>query len=607
MLTSGVYERAPVYLNLLGGSVQLGNLLKTYQLLDYREGDQADVSVISIPTLQARPHLALSIDGKVDASTGKDMSTQILSGHIGMLLRPDARTALVVGLASGVTVGSVEQWPSIQQVAVAEIAPEVARAERWFAPFNHDALQDPRLHLMFDDGRHYLTVTHQRFQLVVSEPSNPWLSGPARLFTREFFQQVQRHLTTDGVYVQWVPLYGLSTELLKTEIRTFLSVFPHVAMLRVSEGDLVLVGGDRPLVPQDHPPLPPTVTADLQRVDADRWRLLARFVAGDEGLRQWVGTGPLNTDNNGLLEFGAPRYLLAPTLQANVESLGQIPWRADLARWGANAPLQLAQAFLRRGEVERAAFLARRVPPGPALWTLNGDIAARRGNWVTAADWWRRAGTTSAQLSLADLAFSDGQTPRAVEALAGVKPEARTPYFHYLAMLVALQHDAADDASAEASQLALVEPDAGWQVLAAYFQDLIARRSGHAAPESATVTSSFDRQLDRLRQRLEREQGEPILDELLRRLHDLPPGFLTAGDEQGLEQAMRTRLLRPLEIYNRGVSLFFMGRFDQAEHVLQDYLRALPADSGPSYASVLIERARLLRRPIGNAPTAADP
>ncbi len=607
LLTSGVYERAPVYLNLLGGSVQLGHLLKTYQLLDYQEGNQASVSVIRIPTLQARPHLALSIDGKVDASTGKDMSTQIMSGHIGMLLRPEARTALVVGLASGVTLGSVEQWPSIKHVVIAEISPSVVHAERWFGPFNHDALQDPRARLVIDDGRHYLTVIHRQFQLVVSEPSNPWESGPARLFTREFFQQVQHHLTPNGVYVQWVPLYGLSTELLKTEVRTFLSVFPHVVMLRVSKGDLVLVGGHRKLVPQDHSPLPPTVATDLERVDSDRWRLLARFVAGDEGLRQWAGKGALNTDNNGLLEFGAPRYLLAPTLEANVKSLGQIPWRADLARWGAHAPLSLARAFLRRGEIQRAAFLAQRVPSGPAQSTLNGDIAARRSNWVTAADWWQRAGTASAQLSLAELAFSDGQAQRAAAALADVKLEARTPYFHYLSMLIALQRGDIDKASTEASQLVVVNADTGWQILAAYFKDLIQRRLGHAVPEAATATSTFDRQLDRLRQHLEREQSEPVLDELLRRRRDLPPGFLDAGNEKILEQAMSTRLLDPLEIYNRGVSLFFMGRFEQAEHVLQDYLRVLPADSGPSYARVLIERARLLRGAVNkvSAPTAS--
>lgn len=592
LLTSGVYERAPVYLNLLGGSVHLDRLLKTYRLLDYQEGNQAVVSVIRFPTLRTRPHLALSIDGKVDASTGKDMSTQILSGDIGMLLRPAARNVLVVGLASGVTAGSVEQWPGVKHLVVAEISPAVVRAARWFAPFNHDALRDPRLHLVLDDARHYLNVTRRHFQVAVSEPSNPWLSGPARLFTQQFFRLVRDHLTPDGVFVQWVPLYGLSTPLLKAEVRTFLSVFPHVVMLRVSTGDLVLVGGNQSLTPPTGHPLPPTVSADLARIHSDRWKLLARFVASTQGLHQWVGTGPLNTDDNGLLEFGAPRYLLAPTLQANIDSVNSIPWRKDLMHWGANAPLKLAHAELQRGETDHAALLTDLALPGKKRWSLQGDIAMRQGNWITAADDWRRAGTALAALHLTELALSDGQTLRASRALARVEPGSRTPYFHYLAMLVALQRSDLKAASAEARQLPLDDkPDAGWQVLAAFFEESITRRLGKDAPAPAAASATFDQMLDHLRRKLEREQGEPILDDLLRRLRDLPPGLLDAGDEQRFQQALRTRLLGPLERYNRGVSLFFMGRFDAAEQVLQEYIRALPAGDKSSFAHVLIKRA----------------
>ncbi|MGC8519070.1 MAG: hypothetical protein ACP5P4_11175, partial [Steroidobacteraceae bacterium] len=393
LLTSGVYERAPVYLALLGRSVRLNKLLESYRLLDYHAGNQVVVSVFRFPTLRTQPHLALSIDGKVDASTGKDMSTEILSAHIGMLLRPAARSVLVIGLASGVTVGSVEQWPNVRHIVVAEISPSVVHAERWFAPYNHDALGDPRVKLVIDDARHYLNYTRERFQVAISEPSNPWESGPARLFTRQFFLLARDHLTPDGVFVQWLPLYGLSTALLKSEVRTYLSVFAHVAMLRVSAGDLLLVGSEKPLVPRPSVALPATVRADLARVDSGRWRLLARFVAGTAGLRRWVGSGPRNTDNNGMLEFGAPRYLLAPTLQANVASIEHIPWRADLARWGAGAPLRLARAYLRKHELDRAAMLAKLARPDSSRWTVQGDIAAKEGNWITAGDLWRRAGT----------------------------------------------------------------------------------------------------------------------------------------------------------------------------------------------------------------------
>ena len=593
LLTSGVYERAPVYLALLGKSVRLNKLLDSYRLLDYQAGNQVVVSVFGFPTLRTQPHLALSIDGKVDASTGKDMSTEILSGHIGMLLRPAVHNVLVIGLASGVTVGSVEQWPSVRHIVVAEISPSVVHAEHWFAPYNHDAMRDPRVKLVIDDARHYLNVTRQRFQVMISEPSNPWESGPARLFTRQFFLLARDHLTRDGVFVQWLPLYGLSTALLKSEVRTYLSVFAHVAMLRVSAGDLLLIGSAKPLAPQPDQVLPATVRADLARVHSGRWRLLALFVAGTVELRHWVGTGPLNTDNNGMLEFGAPRYLLAPTLQANVASIEHIPWRVDLARWGARAPLPLARAYLHDHELARAAMLAKLAHPGPNRWTVQGDIAAKEGDWITATDFWRRAGTVSAELQLANLALSDEQMRRAAAALGHIAPAARTPYFHYLSMILALHHDELSAARDQAAQLSLgAMPQHGWQLLAAFLEDVINRRLAHG--RMMDPPSRFDRMLDTLRRGLEREHGEPVLDHFLRRMRDLPSGLLDAREVQRLQKVLRTRLLAPMQLYYKGVSLFFMGRFGQARDVLEQYLRSLPTDSGPSYARVLIARARRL-------------
>ena len=598
LLTSGVYERAPVYLDLLGDSVRLGNLLKTYRLLDFEEGNQAVVSVIRFPTLQTRPHLALSIDGKVDASTGKDMSTQILSGHLGMLLRPQAHNVLVVGLASGVTVGSVERWPGVHHLTIAEISPAVVRSERWFAPYNHHAMQDPRVHLVVDDGRHYLLVARQHFQVVISEPSNPWLSGPARLFTRQFFLEVRNHLSPRGVFVQWLPLYGLSTALLKSEVRTFLSVFPHVAMLRVSAGDLVLVGGRQPLIPDTGVRLSRPVLSDLARIHYNRWRLFADFITADEGLRRWAGVGPLNTDGNGLLEFSAPRYLLVPTLKANVESVYTAPWRKALARWARGAPLEIARGYFDENEIGRASYLAKTAPPGPNKWLLLGDITAHEGNWITASQLWRRANTPQAHEKMAYLAFTDEQPLRGLRTLAKVPAFKRGQYYYYLRMLLEWQADHRFEAAAAATHLRVgAEPHHGWKILSAYVKTLVLRQAwpGDGTATVHASTEGFQQLLDELRRTLERERGESILDSLLRQARNLPPGLLTKSEYQDLERTISNRVLRPLTIYDRGVSLFFMGRFDQAEQVLQDYFRILPADSGPSYASVLIEQARALQ------------
>jgi len=599
LLTSGVYERAPVYLSLLGGGVELDNLLKTYHLLDYQEGNQAVVSVIRFPTLSTQPHLALSIDGKVDASTGKDMSTQILSAHLAMLMRPHAHSVLVIGLASGVTVGSVEQWPDVRHLTVAEISPAVVQAERWFAPYNHHAMQDPRVHLVVDDGRHYLDVTRQRFQAVISEPSNPWLSGPARLFTRQFFIQVRNHLDEGGVFVQWLPLYGLSTTLLKTEVRTFLSVFPHVAMFRVSAGDLVLVGGVRPLTPDAHR-LPKSVRADLARVPANRRDLLASFVTADQGLRQWAGAGHLNTDNRNWLEFEAPRYLLAATLVGNAKSIDSAPWRQALWRWAGRSPLETAEVYLQKGDLVRAEYLADKAPDQAGKWLLLGDIASRKGNWVTAARLWRRAASPQANEKLAYLAFTDGQPLRGLRVLNAIPEAARGQYDDYLQMLLEWQVGHHALAAQAAANLRLVAaPRHGWQILAAALKPLVMyeARPGDGASARRGLLGPFRQRLDGLRQALERERQERILDALLREVRNLPPGLLPQREYGALEQAIDDVVLRPLAIYDRGVSLYFMGRFKEAEHAFRTYLDALPVNAGPSYARILLMQLRNLANP----------
>ncbi len=599
LLTSGVYERAPVYLGLLGNSVALGNLLKTYRLRYFGQGNQAVVSVIQFPTLKKRPHLALSIDGKVDASTGKDMSTQILSAHLGMFLRRNIQDVLVIGLASGVTVGSVEQWPGVRDITVAEISPTVVRSERQFTPYNHQAMQDPRVHLVVDDGRHYLTVTRHRFQLVISEPSNPWLSGPARLFTREFFQQVRDHLAPRGVYVQWLPLYGLSTHLLKAEVRTFLSVFPNVAMLRVSAGDVLLVGAAQPLVPETDKTIPGGVRTDMRRVGYDRWHLFADFLTGGEGLRQWAGKGRINTDNNGLLEFGAPRYLLAQTLQANVDSLESAPWRKSLEQWAHAAPLRIAESYFRSGKFKRAFYLATKTLPGAQKWMLLGNLDAEKGNWVSARLMWTKANTADGWLKLAHLANNDAQPEKGLQLLEKITPQKQNQYYFYTRMLLQWQvgNIAAAVASARHMQL-VIPPQHGWQVLASYMKEMLFHKIGTNPGESATKIPgrhAFARSLDSLRRGLERENGEKILDALLHRVRDLPPGLLSAGEYKHLESMIGRRVLTPLSIYNRGVSLFFMGRYGGARLTFGEYMQSLPAHSGATYATVLLNRIHLIK------------
>ena len=131
----------------------------------------------------------LSIDGKVDASDTGDMTTQKMLAHLPLLLANQTKQVAIIGLGSGVTAGAALQHP-IESLDVVEISPEVAAASKYFLHVNHHPLEDSRTHLIIGDGRNHLRYTGKKYDVTISEPSNPWMSGMASLFTREFFQEV---------------------------------------------------------------------------------------------------------------------------------------------------------------------------------------------------------------------------------------------------------------------------------------------------------------------------------------------------------------------------------------------------------------------------------
>ena len=262
--------------------------------------------------------ISLKVNGKVDASDIGDMPTQILSGLLPVILHPEARDVLVIGYGSGVTPGAVLQAP-VERVTVAEIESAVYEASnRHFAHVNHRPAEDARSTLVVDDGRNFLLRQPEgRFDVIISEPSNPWMTGAASLFTEDFFAIATTRLAPDGVFLQWLQLYELGPENIYALIRTFQSVFAHVVMFTPSprSNDTFLVGAANPLV-VDHGRLSAllsieAVADELERAEVTRpEQLIGLFLAAEDQLVSFVGPGPLNTDDNSRIEFAAPRDLL---------------------------------------------------------------------------------------------------------------------------------------------------------------------------------------------------------------------------------------------------------------------------------------------------------
>jgi len=209
------------------------------ETLFYKDGLNASVLVAK----SSSGELTLYVNGKVDASTVSDMPTQILLAQVPLIVKPEAKDVLVVGLGSGITCGSALLHP-IETLDVAEISSAVAEANEYFAEFNYNALGDERLNLYQEDAKTFLQRSEEKYDLIISEPSNPWMSGVGALFSVEFFKDCLSHLNDGGLMVQWVQAYEMSDETYEIIIKTFSSVFSEVTIWNLGNGDTIFMGSN---------------------------------------------------------------------------------------------------------------------------------------------------------------------------------------------------------------------------------------------------------------------------------------------------------------------------------------------------------------------------
>ena len=294
---------------------------EVHELIWYREGPTATVSV-----RKDQNTISMGINGRTNASDSVyDMPTQTMLGRIPLLIAPRIDTGLIIGYATGVTVGAMLKSP-VQSVTCVELEPATVAASAYFNHVNYRPLDDSRLNLVIDDARAFLRVTPNRYDMIVSEPSHPWVPGVANLFTQEFFELGRSRLNDDGIFVQWVQIYQLSTESLRSVLATYHKVFPHVLVFRVgglNQGkDLILVGSNRPQNMDrvserwQDPRMEIVLTAVELKTDADfkNW-----FVCDESALGPAVAGAKINTDDNMHIEMTVPREAFRPLMQSNAE------------------------------------------------------------------------------------------------------------------------------------------------------------------------------------------------------------------------------------------------------------------------------------------------
>src|SRR6185295_18397376 len=275
---------------------------------------------------------ALAVNGKVDATSQGDMDMQLGIAYLPRFLRPEAKNVLVIGYGSGTTSGASLLFPGTR-LTCCEIEPAVFAASEYFSGVNHQPDRNPNFRIVFDDCRSHLQGTDEKYDLILSEPSNPWLAGVASLFTREFYEVCKGKLGDRGLLAQWIQLYSFSEAEYALVIRTVTSVFKHACLLRISTGDTVLLASQGTILPDravidaaqklldGMPEAQVDLKKHLQAEDV-RSALLSRLLLDETGLRRVAARTPsteINTDLNLRLEFDAPLRLFISDLNPEVD------------------------------------------------------------------------------------------------------------------------------------------------------------------------------------------------------------------------------------------------------------------------------------------------
>jgi spermidine synthase len=297
--------------------IAYGRYLLTYQnqwhLLYVGEGMNSSVAVTEADNGVRNFH----VSGKVEASTDPtDMRVQRMLGHIPALLHSQPRSVLVVGCGAGVTAGSFLTYPGIERIVICEIEPLVPRMiAPYFVQQNYDVVHDPRVEIVYDDARHYILTTREKFDIITSDPIHPWVKGSATLYTKEYFDLCQQHLNPNGFITQWVPLYETTPDVVKSEIATFFDVFPHGTIWANNKDgqgyDLVLLGQVGPttvnvdeLQRRWEQPDHAAVAKSLDEVGFGGTVSLFKTYAGRASdLQPWLAQAEINRDRNLRLQY----------------------------------------------------------------------------------------------------------------------------------------------------------------------------------------------------------------------------------------------------------------------------------------------------------------
>lgn len=365
-----------------------------------RDGRESSVAV------NVGTDISFIVNGKSDGSARGDAGTQVMPGIIASALHPGPKDALVVGVGTGSTAGWLGVVPTMQRVDAVELEPVMLDVAEMCTPVNQAVLRNPKVHIVIGDAREVLLTSSRTYDIITSEPSNPYRAGIASLFTQEFYQAARARLRPRGIFAQWVQSYAVHPDTVRTIYTTLTSVFPNVQTWWTTTGDLLLVASAEPLTIDTETLRAKLHTEPFRSATLNVWRVATAegflshmFANEDFAIAAAKEGAELNTDDRTVIEFGFAR-----SLDQGSGLMGQIA--DDAVRLHATHPRNI------RGAVDWASVDAqrpwRKVPGPPRDFTELAKAAleaASKGDprAEAFAEILRRAQPVEADLVLATL------------------------------------------------------------------------------------------------------------------------------------------------------------------------------------------------------------
>lgn len=339
VLSSGVFRARETVVN----PQTLPRRKQHMKLLFYEDAADATVTVEEGDGIGAPADRGLRINGKPEASTRGDMSTQLMIAHLPMLARPQSTDVFMLGFGSGISAGALLGHP-VNRVVVAENCEPALRAGHLFAQWNRGVLTNPVVRLWNEDARTILKLSPQQYDVIISQPSNPWMIGVGSVFSREFYELGASRLKDGGILCQWFHVYEMNDDIVGLVFRSFTSVFPCVEIWDAGPGDVILLGSKQPWKSS-----PDVVREAFNRPEPRKdfasiglgspevlWGL--QLASQRTGFAM-AGEGPVQSDAFPILEYEAPKAFYIGASSVMPVIFDERTWQMDLAPAGKRSAL----------------------------------------------------------------------------------------------------------------------------------------------------------------------------------------------------------------------------------------------------------------------------